>query len=130
MKRSDDLEGVNLLDLKPVRLADWEEKGDRVVLIRPAPSSRGLRRVLDAVTAWMSPHRVRLDDVGSTGWRLLDGTRTAGEVMVVLRERFGEAVEPAEDRLGAFVRMLRFQGFVAYPGWDPIPRTGRLRPED
>ncbi|NOZ79696.1 MAG: PqqD family protein [Acidobacteria bacterium] len=130
MKRRDDLEGVNLLDLKPVRLADWEEKDNYVVLIRPAPASKGLRRALEAVTTWMSPHRVRLDEVGSTGWTLLDGTRTAGEIAATLRERFGESIEPAEERLGEFIRMLRFQGFVAYPGWDRISRTGKLRPGD
>ena len=128
MKRRATLEGINLLDLKPVRLADWEEKEGRVVLIRPAPSSRGLRKLLDSVTGWMSPQKVRLDAVGSAGWRLLDGAHTTAEVAAVLREQFGEEIEPVEERLGEFIRMLRYQGFLAYPDWDPIPHTGQVTP--
>ncbi len=124
MGRHSDLAGVNLLDLRPVRLADWEEQDGRVVLIRPAPVSRGLKRVLDSVTTWMSPHKVRLDEVGSEGWRLLDGVHTVADVAARLREHFGEGVEPAEERLGEFIRLLRHQGFLAYPAWDDIPRTG------
>jgi hypothetical protein len=116
--RERELEGVNLLDLAPLRLADWEEVEGRVVVIRPEPVTRGLRGWLDRLLHSMSASRIRLDEVGSLAWLKLDGERTVAEVAELLRQRFGERVEPAEERLGHLVRVLRREGFLTYPGWD------------
>jgi len=125
MQPKNELESINLLDLKPIRLAEWEEAGGRVVLVRPAPTSKRLRRILDTLTFWMSVRRIRLDEVGSFSWVRLDGRHSVREVAAALREEFGEAAEPAEERLGVFVRTLRHQGMLAYPGWDEVPAKGR-----
>jgi len=108
--------GVNLLELRPVRLAAWEEADDdRVVLVRPRPSGRGLKPWLLRVSAALAPQRLRLDAIGSHAWRALDGERTVGHVAASLRERFGAEAEPAEERLGTLVRLLRRDGFLAFP---------------
>jgi hypothetical protein len=96
---------VNLLEQAPVRAARWEERGDRVVLIRPRPDVR----------------RLRLDPIGSFAWRRLDGSASVARVAAAVRERFGAASEPAEERLGQLVRLLRRDGFVVLPPWDPRP---------
>lgn len=112
------LEDVNLLEIKPVRLAEWEEVGDRVVVIRPGPAGRGIKRLVNLLFFALAARRIRLDDVGSFAWKQLDGDRTVAQVAEELRDRFGERVEPAEERLGHQVRVLRREGLVAYPGWD------------
>jgi hypothetical protein len=117
-KREDELEGTNLLGLAPVRLADWEEVGGRVVVLRPPPRTRGLRGGLDRFFHRLSASRIRLDEVGSVAWRALDGDRTVGEVAGMLREEFGERVHPVEERLGHLIWMMRREGFLGYPGWD------------
>jgi len=118
-----DLAQVNLLELAPVRVASWEEADDgRVVLTRPRPRTRGARRLADLLSYWMSVRRIRLDEVGSFCWRQLDGRCTVGELARRLREAFGEAVEPAEERVGQWVRIMRHQDMLAYPGHDPVPR--------
>ena len=33
--------------------------------------------------------------------------------------------EPAEERLGHMVRLLRQEGLLAYPEWDPVPDLGQ-----
>ncbi len=114
-----ELEGVNLLGLAPRRVAKWEEVDGRVVVIRPDPETRGLRGWLDRLLHSMSASRIRLDELGSFAWMRLDGERTVAEVAELLRREFGEAVEPAEERLGHLVRAMRREGFLAYPGWDP-----------
>ena len=113
-----ELEDVNLLDLKPVRVAEWEEQGERVVVIRPKPEVSGLRGLLNRFFYSLAARRLRLDEMGSAGWRLLDGERTVGEIAKLLRQNYGERVEPAEDRFGHLVRVLRREDLVAYPGWD------------
>jgi hypothetical protein len=92
----------------------------------PAPSRPWL-----APFAWlsskMSSKRLRLDEVGSLAWTLLDGRRTVGEVAGVLREHFGDRVEPAEERLGILVRSLHRGGLVGYRGCDETPGLSDTR---
>ena len=110
----------NLLELTPLRTASWSEDAGRVVVEIPAPS-RPWRAPFAWLSSRMSSKRLRLDEVGSLAWTLLDGRRTAGEVAVELRERFGERVEPAEERLGILMRSLHRGGMVGYRGYDEIP---------
>jgi hypothetical protein len=113
-----DLEQVNLLTLAPVQVAESEEVDSRVVVVRPAPTSRGLRGGVDRFLHLLSARRIRLDELGGFVWRRLDGVRTVAEIAQRLREEFGEAVEPAEERTGQLIWVLRREGLVAYPGWD------------
>jgi hypothetical protein len=116
--REKELEGVDLMGLAPFRLADWEEVDGRVVLVRPPPRTPGLRGSVDRVLHRLSANRIRLDDLGSFAWHHLDGERTVGDVADLLRAEFGERVDPAEERLGHMVRLMRREGFLGYPGWD------------
>lgn len=114
----DPLEGVNLLELTPVRLAEWEEEAGRVVVIRPDPRTRGFRGALDRVLHKLSPRRIRLDEVGSLAWLSLDGQRTVQDIADLMTETFGDKVHPVEERLGQLVWVLRREGLLGYPGWD------------
>ena len=116
------------MGLAPLRFATWEEEGGRVVVVRPRPSTRGFRGLLDRFFHKMSASRIRLDEVGSSAWLLLDGERTVAEVAALLREEFGEKVHPAEERLGHLIWMLRKEGLLGYPGWDETPRETVDRP--
>lgn len=100
--------------MTPERLAGWREVYGRVVLERPRPSDAetGLRRLRAYLTYWFAPGRMRLDEVGSEAWKRFDGTITVSGVCEHLRERFGETVEPVEERLGRFVNHLRREGFL------------------
>jgi hypothetical protein len=120
-RRRDPLAGVNLLELAPRRLAAWSEVEGRVVVERPRPRGRGWRRLKAALAYRFAVRRIRLDEVGSAAWLGLDGRATVGEVAGELRARFGAAIEPAEERLGQLVRLLRREGLLAYPDWDDGP---------
>ena len=117
-RRRNDLEHVNLLDVTPVRIAEWVERGERVVVVRPQPTGGGFSGAIDRLLFLLSARRIRLDAVGSFAWLQLDGSRSVGQVAALLRQEFGEEVEPAEQRLGQLVRVLRREGLVAYRGWD------------
>ena len=117
-QREKDLEGVNLLGLAPRRLAEWEEVDGKVVVLRPAPVTTGLRGLMDGFFHRMSARRIRLDDLGSFAWSHFDGERTVGEVAELMAAEFGDRVQPVEERLGNLVWMLRGQDLLGYPGWD------------
>ncbi|MFH1764728.1 MAG: PqqD family protein [Gemmatimonadota bacterium] len=125
--RERELEGVNLLGLAPLRIADWEEVEGRVVMLRPKPFSVGLRGLMDRFFHRMSANRIRLDEVGSFAWRHLDGERTVAEVGELMRGEFGDRVDPVGERLGHFVQVMRTEGFLAYLGWDGETGEGRGR---
>jgi len=123
-RRASPLDKVNLLDVAPVRLATWVEIDGRITLHRPPPAPPSVRTLLGWVLHHLAVRRIRLDAVGTLAWRELDGQQTIAEIAAKLRGAFGEAVEPAEERLGDLVRVLRREGFLAYPGWDPdVPTT-------
>ncbi len=117
-KRPDELESVNLLELIPVRIAEWEERAERVVVIRPTSSRKGLVGLIDRFLYLLSARRIRLDPIGTFAWVNLDGERTVGEVSELLRAKFGETVHPAEERLGHLVRVFRREGLIGYREWD------------
>lgn len=112
------LENVNLLGVSPVRAAEWSEVGGRVVVELPPARRSWLQAPLERLGVLLTAPRIRLDDRGSFVWKRLDGSQTVAELAVQLRARFGEAVEPAEERLGELVRQLRRARLVAYPGLD------------
>ena len=112
------LENVNLLDVSPVRAAEWREVDGRVVVERPGPRRSWLRAPLERLGLLLTAPRINLDARGSFVWKRLDGAHTVAQLAGELRDRFGEAVEPAEERLGALVRHLRQGGLVTYRGWE------------
>ena len=113
-RREDPLEGVNLLHVHPIREAEWHDEDDTVVLRRRPPRERGLAGIGARVDHWLGTPRLRLDTTGSFAWRRFDGTTTVGQVVAEVRETFGTEAEPVEQRLGAFVRLLRRERLVSY----------------
>jgi len=110
---------VNMLDVVPVRLADWEDHGTHVVLIRPRPHAPWYLLPLEWVRTALAVRRIRLDAVGSAAWRACDGRRRGGEIADTVRNAFGDAAEPVEARLGQMIRRLRREGLIAYRDLDP-----------
>ena len=113
-RRSNPPPPANLLDLTPVREATWSDVDGWIVLERPQPSRRGLRGLGDRLSYLMAPRRIRLDDIGSCSWLCFDGQTTVADACAALRNRFGESIEPAEERLALFVRHLHRDGFLSY----------------
>ncbi len=126
-RRPADLEGRNLLDLTPVRLTDWSEQGELVVVDRPVPP-KPWRAPWQWLSLIVAAKKLRLDAVGSHAWRAFDGRNTVGEIAVDLERTFGKAVEPAAERLGMLVRTMRQEGLVGYLGIDPQPPSAGPTP--
>ena len=57
---------------------------------------------------------IKLDEMGSFIFPLLDGTRTVGDVADLVRAAFGEAAEPLYDRLVQYMKILHNNGFIRY----------------
>jgi len=105
---------VNLLDLIPRRIAEYEVDDARIVTVLiPRFSNRIMKRLFEP--RLKRPfHRIKLDDIGSEAWLLCDGTRNVGEIAELMREKFNERIEPCYDRLGLFFRQIERARFIAY----------------
>lgn len=120
--RKTEPESLNLLEFVPHRVATWSEDGEKVVLQLPEPE-RSWRRPFALLSYKFWNKKVRLDEVSSFAWRLLDGRRTVAEVAEMLRHEFAEKAEPAEERLGVLVRMLHRGRLVTYEDRDEADST-------
>ena len=61
---------------------------------------------------WLASHlrnpsyRIKLDEIGTLVWKSCDGETRLSEVVARMRGRFGDRIEPAEQRLYEFMRKL------------------------
>lgn len=58
--------------------------------------------------------RLKLDEIGSAVWQLIDGRRTVQEIGEALEAQLGERVQPVHQRLGFFLGMLKRNKFVTW----------------
>ncbi len=95
----------------PRPLASWtEDEQGRVVLERPKPTTAGLKGIGDLVSWWLSPRKVRLDALGTSVWRLIDGRTSVAELAAAIESE--HEAENAADRAALFVRLLRREGYI------------------
>ncbi|MCU0663871.1 MAG: PqqD family protein [Myxococcota bacterium] len=97
------------LDWIPSRKVEHElsEEG-RVVVLRPKWTRGLLARYLQPLLT--RPYfKVRLDAHGSATWNAIDGVRTVAQLGDLLRDEFGEEVEPCHERVSKFIHSL-FKG--------------------
>ena len=87
----------------PRRMLDWREAEDgRCIVLRPKFGRSPLGRWLGSRVG--EPHyRIRLDEIGTFVWKACDGRTSLSSIADQMREEFGPRVEPAEQRLVAFV---------------------------
>ena len=115
-KKKKPVEPKNLLDLIPEQAREWEEAGEgKIRILVPKFGDNWLGRKIKA-TMKNPNYYVNLDEFGSFVWRFIDGKHTVYAIGMILRERFGEAVENRFDRLGLFFQQLERGKFIR---WKP-----------
>ena len=96
---------VDFSTVHPRRLLEWREEDGRCVLLRPRLGSGRLARWV-AGLGGDAYYRIQLDEVGSLVWKACDGHTSLADIVMRMRERFGDRVEPADQRLARFVRQM------------------------
>ena len=104
------------LDTVPAREVESERRDDgNVVLLRP----RKLGGVFGKLLGPRLPSRVeriRLDDVGSQVWELIDGERTVAQIALEVEERLGEILSQRDHRVSLFVSTMHRNGMISLTG--------------
>ncbi len=99
-------------DTVPVKTAQGaSEEGSAVVLLMPRyPTFAG--RLVGKLLHRSTHIRVKLDDLGSAVWRLIDGTRSIQQIGEEIQSSFGAAAEPVPPRLVEFLNILIRNKFI------------------
>ncbi|RJR27250.1 MAG: PqqD family protein [Candidatus Latescibacterota bacterium] len=112
---------ANLLDLVPERIGEYEAGEDGfVTLLMPRFRNRLMRRLVEPRLApGRRRFKLKLDDIGTAVWLLIDGKRSVREIAGSLREKFGERIEnQCYERLGVFFQQLERGRFISYANLD------------
>jgi len=106
----------NYLDYVPVisSLHTWSEEGG-VVTVHMV--HRGWNHWLaQKLLGRPRVSHIKLDEMGSFIYPLIDGKRNIGDIALLVKEEFGEAAEPLYDRLVQYMKILRNNEFIRYAG--------------
>ena len=122
-KKKGEAEEINLLELIPEKLVDDEIDDDGIItLLVPRYKNRLLKKLNDR-----SPSRrfvkIRLDKIGSGTWACIDGKKDMRAIGEMMRQTFGDAIEPCYDRLGMFMTKLEYEKYVRYTNLGQIRDT-------
>jgi hypothetical protein len=95
---------VDARSMVPRRLAEWSKRPDgRVTVRRPKGTAAG--RVVFKVLRMPTQLTVHLDPLGSDVWLLIDGKRTAADILERLRQRHPRE-NRLDERLGQYLSSL------------------------
>lgn len=87
------------------------EEGSTVVLLMPRyPTIAG--KLVGKLFGRSTHIKVKLDDVGSAVWRLIDGTRNVRQIGEEIQSSFGEGAQPVFPRLEEFLGILARNRFI------------------
>jgi hypothetical protein len=113
-RKKKELSDINYLELTPGHLYDHiiEENGKVSVLI-PRFTNKILVKTL--VPMLKSPFvKTKFDEFGSQVWLEIDGKKKVIDIAASLKQKFGEKIEPVEERLTKFLTQLYNYKFVSF----------------
>ncbi len=112
-RKSEKKNEVNLFELIPVRNREFFKKEDgHIVIVHPKFNNKPFTYLLKFMK---KPNfKIELDKYGSFIWENCDGEKSVGEIVQLLRENFGEEVEPVSQRASLFFVELFRSGFIKY----------------
>jgi hypothetical protein len=108
------LKKANYLDLHPLRLHSQEISDDNFVNVI-IPKFKNKIIVQYIVPKMKSPDiKLKLDEIGSATWLLMDGNKDVREISKLLLEKFGDKIEPVNQRLTKFLTGLYEQRLITF----------------
>jgi hypothetical protein len=108
------LKKANYLDLHPLRLHNHEISDDNFINVI-IPKFKNKIIVQYIVPKMKSPDiKLKLDEIGSATWLLMDGIKDVREISKLLLEKFGDKIEPVNQRLTKFLTGLYEQRLITF----------------
>jgi hypothetical protein len=108
------LKNVNYLEITPYRIHSEEVDENGLVTVLIPKFKRKI--AVNALTRLGKPLiiRIKLDEFGSETWLQLNGRQNVSAISKKLIQKFGEKIQPVEERLTRFLTNLYLQGFISF----------------
>jgi len=108
------LKAANYLELTPLRLYGEEISEENLVtiLIPKFQNKFAVRFINPKLKSPMI--RLKLDELGSAVWLLIDGKRKVEKIGQLLLDKFGNKIEPVNGRLTKFLTGLYEQRYITF----------------
>lgn len=91
---------------------DWIEKKGIVYLV--FHHDHPIQKAANWLVKKSNTSDLKLDELGSTVWKAIDGKRNIYEIGEVVKAKFGASCEPVYERLIMFVRYLNRRGWIYF----------------
>ena len=113
LERRKILKNISLLDLTPMRMIEHQLDDDNIAtLLYPKFKNKKLSKYM---LGSRSPYiKMKLDEIGTASWLLIDGNRKISEIVDALSEQFGDKIKPAYDRIGKFLTQLYNNKYISF----------------
>lgn len=113
-KKNKDLESLNYLETTPVHnYGGVEEETGLVSVLIPRFTNKILVKFL--TPRLKNPFvKAKLDEFGSEVWRQINGKNKVQEIADNLSAKFGEKIQPVNERLTKFLTMMYQYSFITF----------------
>ncbi|HNW99330.1 MAG TPA: PqqD family protein [Bacteroidales bacterium] len=107
------LKSASLLDLTPMAKVSHEvDDAGMVTLLYPKFKNK---KVSKYMLGNRSPFiHMKLDEIGTASWLLIDGKKKVSEIADLLTEQFGDKIHPVNERLGKFLSQLYDNKYITF----------------
>lgn len=101
-----------LLFVPHIKHSDWiEEKGNVILIFH---HNHPVQKAANWLVKKSNISDMKLDELGSTVWKAIDGKRNVYEIGQVVKAKFGDKCEPVYERLIMFIRYLNRRGWIYF----------------
>jgi len=111
-KRKNKIPELNYLELIPFRIHESEIVNGITKILIPKFKSQFFQNMIPKSKSKYL--RVKLDELGSSVWEAIDGKKDVSRIVDELSEKFGERIQPAEDRITKFFTQLLNSNFINF----------------
>ena len=103
---------INYLELIPFQIKEFEEKEGIINILIPKFKNQFMLSLIPQHKSKV--FRIKLDELGSAVWSSIDGKKKVTAIIEELSERFGEKIQPAEQRITKFLTQLFQSNFINF----------------
>lgn len=108
------LKNANYLEVTPLRILKEEvDQNNFVTVLIPKVTNRFAKKYFEPMLK-TPVIKLKLDEIGSASWLAIDGKKKVAEIAAELVQKFGDKIDPVEERLTKYLTTLYEQRFITF----------------